>query len=53
LRDSPFDWPLSISELALLPRKPVLLLLDPSLFPFRISLFLVITGVSAKGNMIL
>ena len=51
--DSPFDWPLSISELALLPRKPVLLLLDPSLLPpLRISLFLVITGVSAKGSII-
>ena len=51
--DSPFDCPLSISELALLPRRPVLLLLDPSLLPpFRISLFLVITGVSAKGSMI-
>jgi hypothetical protein len=51
--DSPFDWPLSISELALLPRKPVLLLLCPSLLvPFRISLFRVMTGVSAKGSMI-
>jgi hypothetical protein len=44
--DSPFDMPLSISELALLPRKPVLLLLCPSLFR-------VMTGVSAKGSMIL
>jgi hypothetical protein len=50
--NSPFDMPLSISELALLPRKPVLLLLCPSLLPFRISLFLVMTGVSAKGSMI-
>jgi hypothetical protein len=53
LSDIPFDIPLSISELALLPRKPVLLLLCPSLLPLRISLFRVMTGVSAKGSMIL
>jgi hypothetical protein len=51
--DVPLDMPLSISELALLPRKPVLLLLCPSLLPLRISLFRVITGVSAKGSIIL
>lgn len=45
--------PLSMSELALLPRNPVLLLLCPSLLPFRISLLRVITGVSAKGSIIL
>jgi hypothetical protein len=53
LSDIPFDIPLSISELALLPRKPVLLLLCPSLLPLRISLFRVMTGVSAKGSIIL
>lgn len=51
--DSPFDMPLSISELALRPRRPVLLLLCPSLLPLRISLFLVMTGVSANGSIML
>lgn len=50
---SPLDMPLSINELALLPRMPVLLLRCPSLLAFRISLFRLITGVSAKGSMIL
>lgn len=47
----PLDMPLSISELALLPRRPVLLRLCPSLLPLRISLFRVMTGVSANGSI--
>lgn len=42
-----------MSELALLPLNPVLLRRWPSLLAFRISLFRLITGVSAKGSMIL
>lgn len=48
----PLEVPLSISELALRPLMPRLLLLAPSPPPFLISLFLRIIGVSAKGRAI-
>jgi hypothetical protein len=48
----PFDVPESISELALRPRIPRLLLRDPLLTSLRISLFLRIIGVSANGRAI-
>lgn len=52
---SPFDVPLSINELARLPRMPALLLLCPCPWPvfLRISLFRTMIGVSANGNAIL
>jgi hypothetical protein len=49
----PFDWPLSMRELARRPRKLELLLRDPEecrTCAARISLFRLMTGVSAKGN---
>src|SRR4051812_5748359 len=49
----PFDVPLSMSELARLPRRPVLLLRWLCPLALRISLFLRIIGVSANGRAIL
>jgi len=49
----PLELPVSIKELALRPRSPKLLLLSPlPLFPSRIALFRLITGVSANGSAI-